>query len=108
MKALIAGDHVRARRTIMLKPSIKVAIKGEAYRLRAVKQGCCGQLVDIGYDHFIPIINVCAKCLRRREEKSPLWIPASYFRALRPNDPDRLEQKIKELERDFVFLDLSR
>lgn len=107
MKALLAGDKVRARTTILLKPRIHVAIKGQTYHVRAVKEGCCGQLVDIGYDHFALVVNICSKCRRRREEKSPLWIPATHFRSI-PSGGDALQRKIDDLERDFVYLDLSR
>lgn len=108
MKALMTGDHVRARRTILLRPNIKVAIKGQVYHLRAVKQGCCGQLVDIGYDHFTFVVNICAQCLRRRKEKSPLWIPATHFKPIRSKRSDELERMVSDIERDFIFLDLSR
>ena len=104
MKALLSGDHVRARTTILLKPNIQVAIKGRSYRLHAVKQGCCGQLVDIGYSHFAFVVNICSKCQRRRKEKSPLWIPAHHFKPISSGCHRTLEQKLKDLERVFVYL----
>lgn len=100
----LPGDDAHCLKTVALRSNKAIARRGEKYAVISTKQGCCGQLIDIGYHHPTEITIICSLCGARTHEGFPVWVPSRYFRVVQVEQDD-LSLMMESLEREFAFLD---
>lgn len=106
-RTFLPGDEAHCLKTVALRSVRAIAVRGEKYAVISTKQGCCGQSIDIGYNHPKEITIICSRCGAKTQEKAPIYIPSRYFVvALIPQDA--LSLMVQKMERGFAYLDIVR
>ena len=106
-RTFLPGDDAHCLKTVALRSVRAIAHRGEKYTIIAAKQGCCGQMIDIGYHHHAEITIICSLCGTRTQQQAPIYIPSRFF-VVATIPQDALSLMMERLERGFAYLDIVR